>query len=132
MQRGGSSSSGGGGSSSSARERLVLITGACGVVGSILRYHWHTAGFMLRLVDRVEPRGNLLPHESFVQFDLESADDCRRVCEGVHTIVHLAADAGSQDFMDSLLPKNVVRACCPRARLAVLKPAAQLAQLTRT
>ena len=87
---------------------LVLITGACGVVGTILRYHWRAAGMTLRLADLTEPE-ELLPHESFMRFDLLSDSDCRRVCEGVHTIVHLAADAGSEDFLESLLPKNVVK-----------------------
>ena len=97
---------------------LVLITGASGVVGTILRHHWcgiASAGaparpppFRLRLADLRHPDGDLHPHEHFTPFDLTSLDDCRRICEGVSTVVHLAADPGSEEFLDSLLPKNLL------------------------
>jgi len=92
----------------------VLVTGASGVVGTILRHHWGqpqetNPPYVLRLADLTQP-ADLQPHEEFVLFDLTDAADCARVVAGVDTVVHLAADAGSaeEDFVGSLLPRNLL------------------------
>ena len=52
----------------------------------------------------------LRDHESFVPLDTSDLASFRSACEGVHTVVHLAADPRpSADFHTSLLPANVVR-----------------------
>ena len=74
----------------------VLITGAAGLVGGILRRHWGNR-FPLRLAD-CRPIAALADHEEFASFDMTNSEDCRRACEGVHTVVHLAADPSSENF----------------------------------
>jgi uronate dehydrogenase len=84
----------------------VLMTGASGTVGTMLRHHWG-ASYMLRLADITEP-ANIQAHEEFVSFELASPEDCVRICAGIDVVVHLAADAGSADFLGSLLPRNII------------------------
>ena len=86
--------------------RRVLITGGAGLVGSILRSHWGDR-YDLILAD-VASVGDPAQHEEPRCFDMTSRDNCAAVCAGVDTIVHLAADAGSGDFDDSLLPRNII------------------------
>ena len=86
----------------------ILLTGAAGLVGSTLRTHWG-ARFRLRLAD-VKPVEAPATHEEYVAFDMTQLADCLQVCRGVDTIVHLAADAGSEEFRESLLPRNIIGA----------------------
>ena len=141
---------------------LVLITGAAGSVGSILREHWgSTCGYLLplstpchvmctpaaaawgsapftaftcctllptdrlRLADLAQPRARgagtdlratLGPHEELVEFDCADYDGFAAACEGVHTVVHLAADPSpSAEFYESLLPRNIIGAYSKRS-----------------
>ena len=87
-------------------KRTVLLTGAAGRVGTLLRQHWG-ARYHLRLTD-VCPISDLAEHEEYYPFDMTCPESCDRVCRDVHTVVHLAADAGSEDFIGSLLPRNIV------------------------
>ena len=84
----------------------VLINGAAGRVGTILRSH-RGGRYDLRLAD-VRPIDDLSSHEHAVTFDMTRRDDCVEVCRDIDIVVHLAADSGSEDFDDSLLPRNVV------------------------
>ena len=100
---------------------LVLITGAAGTVGNILRTHWNLSNpprFRLRLADLPQPtaragstplRDTLASHEEVVEFDCADYDAFLAACNGVHTVVHLAADPSpSADFYGSLLQRNIV------------------------
>ena len=92
-----------------ADARKVLLTGAAGRVGSILRAHWGDR-YGLRLAD-ARPIEDLASHESFVQFDIAELDAFRAGCEGIDTVVHLAADPSTQgEFYSSLLHKNIIGA----------------------
>ena len=100
---------------------VVLLTGAAGQVGSILRQHWG-ARYRLKLADLPQPtaptggrpRADLRaglrgPHESVCEFDCADAAAFRRECEGVDCVVHLAADPSpGADFATSLLSRNIV------------------------
>ena len=89
--------------------RKVLVTGAAGEVGSILRAHWGDR-YCLRLAD-VRPIDDLATHESFVQFDIAELDAFHTACEGIDTVVHLAADPSTQAaFYNSLLHSNIIGA----------------------
>jgi nucleoside-diphosphate-sugar epimerase len=89
-------------------EPIVLITGAAGRVGTALRRHWNDR-YRLRLADAA-PMERESTREELVTFDATEPDQFDRVCSGVDTVVHLAADAGSGDFYGSLLPRNIVGA----------------------
>ena len=89
--------------------RKVLVTGAAGIVGSILRAHWGDR-YSLRLAD-TRPINDLAPHESFVEFDIAELDAFLAACEDIDTVIHLAADAGPQsEFYSSLLHNNIIGA----------------------
>jgi len=85
---------------------LILLTGAAGTVGSILRQHWGAElppRYRLRLADLPSPNvrsdvpvskditQGLGPHEESVQFDCADYAAFRAAAEGCHTVVHLAA-----------------------------------------
>lgn len=86
--------------------RRVLLTGAAGMVGGILRHHWGDR-YHLRLAD-LRPVPDPAPHEEPWPCDLTRREDCAAACQGMDTVVHLAADAGSEDFDGSLLPRNII------------------------
>ena len=85
--------------------RRVLITGAAGRIGTAFRTQY-AEQYEFRLVDRRpvdEPAG----HESLVA-DLVDLEQARRACEGIDTVLHLAADPSpSATFYDTLLPLNI-------------------------
>jgi uronate dehydrogenase len=65
----------------------VLITGAAGRIGGVLR---RGLDHRLRLTDVVRP-ADLAPQEEFVQADLADADAIDRAVAGVDAVVHLGA-----------------------------------------
>src|SRR5690242_648610 len=85
--------------------RNVLITGAAGRIGSSLTRD--LAGrYSLSLTDvrpPADPRGN-----PFAEADIADLDAMCRLCQGVDTIVHLAADPSMEATWESLLPRNLV------------------------
>lgn len=88
--------------------RSVLLTGAAGRIG---RAFWQATSdrFAFRLADRevgslTEARGHQV-----VPLDVSDLDACRRACQGIETVVHLAADPSPEaDFYQSLLANNIV------------------------
>ena len=88
-------------------KRHVLITGGAGRVASILRQHWGTR-YRLRLAD-VRPVVDLDRHEEYVELDITDLGSFTVACEGIDTILHLAADPSPQaDFYQSLLSLNII------------------------
>lgn len=86
-------------------KRSVLLTGAAGRIGSDFR---RACGerYRFRLLDRREiadPAG----HEQMTG-DLAELEVARRACDGIDTVLHLAADPNSRaDFYETLLSMNV-------------------------
>ena len=68
----------------------MLITGACGNIGSVLRPALREGVDELRLSDLSEP-GDLQPPETFVAADLTDQDAVQRAVDGVDAVVHLGA-----------------------------------------
>ncbi len=85
----------------------VLLTGAAGRIGTAF---WQETGgrYALRLADRsAEMIGEPGGHE-VVAFDIADLEACRRACDGIDTVVHLAADPSPRaDFYESLLDNNI-------------------------
>ena len=87
----------------------VLITGAAGLFGGILRQHWADQ-FRLRLAD-VNAISDLAGHESCVRADITDLQQLVDACDGIDTLVHLAAYPGDgAEFYDTLLQLNVIGA----------------------
>ena len=88
-------------------KRHVLITGSAGRVASILRQHWGDR-YRLRLAD-VRPVEDLDLHEEYVELDITDLEAFTAACEGIDTVLHLAADPSPQaDFYQSLLSLNII------------------------
>ena len=90
-------------------DRPVLITGAAGLFGTILRRHWGPR-YRLRLSDIV-PVEDLAPHEEYRAADIRVLDQLLAACQGIDTVVHLAAYPGDgAEFYPTLLDLNIVGA----------------------
>ena len=85
----------------------LLITGGAGRVASILRQHWGDR-YRLRLAD-VRPVADLGQHEEYVELDITDLEAFSAACEGIDTVLHLAADPSPHaDFYQSLLSLNII------------------------
>jgi nucleoside-diphosphate-sugar epimerase len=83
----------------------VLITGAAGRIGSFLTQHLaERYDFVLSDVRAPEDTHGF----PFVEADIADLEAMRRLCQGVETVVHLAADPSTQASWESLLPRNIV------------------------
>lgn len=92
-----------------SNKKHVLITGGAGFVAGMLREHWGDA-YNLRLAD-INPIENLALHETFFQLDITQLNSFRQACEGIHTVIHLAADRSPRaDFYETLLNLNIIGA----------------------
>jgi hypothetical protein len=71
---------------------VVLITGAAGRIGSMLRPRLAVPGRTLRLLDsaRITPG----PAEEAVQASVTDLEAMTKACRGADTVIHLAAQAG--------------------------------------
>lgn len=83
----------------------VLVTGAAGQIGSFLSRHLAERYDLILTDVRV-------PEETyggrFVAADIADLDAVRALCQGVDTVVHLAADSSFSAGWESLLPRNVI------------------------
>jgi NAD+ dependent glucose-6-phosphate dehydrogenase len=87
--------------------KKILITGGAGFVAGMLRQHWGDR-YALRLAD-INPVENLKDHETYFKLDITRLEAFRAACEGMHTVVHLAADRSpSADFYKTLLDLNII------------------------
>ena len=85
----------------------VLITGAAGHVGGLLRSHWGDR-YRLRLADR-RPVEELAGHEEFVEVDITDKAQMLEVCRDIDVVVHLAADRSpAAGFYETLLDLNII------------------------
>jgi uronate dehydrogenase len=77
--------------------RRVLITGASGHIGTVIRPALRETVEELRLSDLIEPEG-LQPPETYVHADLEDFDAVQRAVDGVDAVVHLGAVSNEAAF----------------------------------
>lgn len=82
-------------------ERLALVTGGAGLIGSHLADLLIANGWAVRIVDNLEPQTHggrvpawLNPQAEFVHADLRDPGTIESVLDGVDTIFHLAAYGG--------------------------------------
>lgn len=85
-------------------KRKILLTGAAGRIGTAYRKHASNV-YEFRLLD-VRPVEDAGPFESHV-VDIADPDATRAACEGIDTVIHLAADPRtSAEFYTDLLEPN--------------------------
>ena len=85
----------------------VLITGAAGLVGGIIRQHWGDR-YRLRLAD-IQPVSDLADHEESIKLDIRDLEAFTEACRDVDVVLHLAADRSpSADFYETLIDLNLI------------------------
>lgn len=85
----------------------VLVTGAAGVIGAGFLASDDSEAFDLAATD-LRPSPDVAGHVVH-PLDVTDLDACRRACEGVDGVLHLAADPDPlADFTTSVLPLNVL------------------------
>jgi len=90
--------------------RKVLVTGAAGNIGSYFAERSHQK-YQLRLMVRGDEELNeikvLKKFGEVVEADVSRLDDMKRVCEGMDTVLHLAANPSPSATWDSVLNVNI-------------------------
>jgi nucleoside-diphosphate-sugar epimerase len=93
-----------------SRKPKILITGGCGKIGAYFA-RFAADRYALRIVDRIPwdaQRLGPLVGENLV-CDVQDPEACRKACESMDAVIHLAADASPEaDFFASLLPNNII------------------------
>lgn len=86
-------------------KQKILITGAAGRIGSYLTAHLADRyDFVLTdIKSPAETHG--FP---FTEADIADFQAMRQLCQGVETVIHLAADPSTRATWESLLPKNII------------------------
>jgi len=82
----------------------VLLTGSCGRIGRVLTPAF-AERYELRTFDRIEEPGDSPDHRVG---DLTDPDALADACAGIEVVVHLAATPQEADFLEELVPNNVV------------------------
>jgi uronate dehydrogenase len=86
--------------------RKILVTGAAGKIGSAF-YKAYGDELVLRLADLDVSK--LADSSERFALDITDLSRCHEACEGIDTVIHLAADPNPDaDFMTSVLPVNIV------------------------
>jgi uronate dehydrogenase len=85
--------------------KRILITGAAGAIGSVLRVAFRGAYPHLRVAD-IAPLGDAVDGEELVQADLEDMTACEKMMEGIDCVVHLGGVA-FEDSWEKILAANI-------------------------
>jgi dTDP-4-dehydrorhamnose reductase len=88
------------------RKKRVLLTGAAGYVGGLVRSHLADTYDWL-LTDRTPPPADARGL-TFRPADIADLEALRPLCRGVDAVVHLAATADMHAAWEELLPSNIV------------------------
>jgi uronate dehydrogenase len=83
----------------------ILITGAAGAIGSVLRKALRGKYSALRLTD-IAPLGAKGECEELMQANLEDLGACEKLMQGVDCVVHLGGVA-FEDAWEKILPANI-------------------------
>ncbi len=92
-----------------ARRRKVIITGAAGRIGSYLAVHSHER-YELRLVDLPDADGlnRLEKYGEVATAALGDLERLKSLCQGMDTMVHLAANPSPETPWSSALNDNII------------------------
>jgi dTDP-4-dehydrorhamnose reductase len=97
----------------SSRRRRILVTGAAGNIGSYFAEHSHRR-YDLRLMirgDEETPEIRKITRlGELVEGDITDMDTMKHLCDGIDTVLHLAADPSPSATWESLLSANIIGA----------------------
>ena len=94
----------------SDNDKLVLVTGAAGNIGSnFARWARERGKYTLRLTDvNDEGLANVAEFGETRAADLSDLDAVKELCQGVHTVVHMGGNPDPSATWDSLLDINII------------------------
>jgi nucleoside-diphosphate-sugar epimerase len=87
-------------------KKKLLITGASGDIGSILLKNLPSGKYDVLLADIRE--SDLDSEYPFIKLDIADLEAFTAACEGMHTVIHMAADRRTFAPWETLLPANVI------------------------
>jgi nucleoside-diphosphate-sugar epimerase len=92
---------------------IMLVTGGAGFIGSHLTERLDQSGYQVRVLDNLTQghREWVQPSAEFIEGDVSDLSTCRRACEGVAGIFHLAAMskvAPSIDKFEFCTEQNII------------------------
>lgn len=97
------------GTSGAAVRRKVLVTGAAGNIGSYFAEHAHEMYDLRLMVQTMDEQAAALQQfGAVVVGDLGNLERLKELCDGIDTVVHLAADPSPSATWSSLLDANIV------------------------
>jgi hypothetical protein len=91
--------------------RKVLVTGAAGNIGSYFAKYGHKRYDLRLMVRPGEDREDMKALDGYgeiVEADIEDLESMKRVCQGMDTVLHLAANPSPSAVWSSLLQLNIV------------------------
>ncbi len=99
-----------------SQTKAILVTGAAGRIGRAAVRELAGRGFRVRAFDVVSARGT----DDVVVGSITDRETVRRAVQGIDVLIHLAATPDDDDFLEKLLPNNLVGAyhVLEEARLA--------------
>jgi nucleoside-diphosphate-sugar epimerase len=92
-----------------SERRFILLTGAAGRIGTAFRQE-HGGDYRFRLADLHVDGLAEMPGfgNQVIRLDVTDAADCAAACQGIDTVIHLAADPSPDaDWEASLLDNNI-------------------------
>jgi len=81
-------------------EQRLLVTGASGRVGSLIRHHLRRPGRELRLLDLTPPPGLDADAETFLAGSVTDPEAMAAACKEVDLVVHLGGHASERTWND--------------------------------
>ena len=90
--------------------RHVLVTGAAGNIGAYFAAHAHRKYRLRLMVLEDDDASAIEPYGDVVVGDIQSLARMKAVCQGIDTVVHLAADPDPSATWSRLLALNIVGA----------------------
>src|SRR5688572_29466790 len=87
--------------------RKVLVTGAAGNIGSYFAEQSHRKYNLRLMVRDGDDSESIQRFGEIVKADVSNLDDMKRVCEGIDTVLHLAADPSPSATWDSVKNVNI-------------------------
>ncbi len=88
--------------------RRVLVTGAAGNIGSYFAGHSHQRYDLRLMVQKPEDAREIEAFGEVVVADMLDLERMKQVCEGMDTVVHLAADPSPSATWSELLDANIL------------------------
>ncbi len=88
--------------------RPVLVTGAAGNIGSYFAQHSHQKYALRLMVQSSDQTDHIQGLGELVVGDLGDLDRLKEICQGIDTVVHMAANPDPSATWDDLLQANII------------------------